>query len=120
MAVSEEQTGLEFKQGQRGQDDAAAHLGERECAVLEAWTREIADLRGDEGFTADDVRSALPVWVTAKLEVAPNAMGALFRRLAKARVIERAPDKAARVATHRGSRGRTQPVWRKVRTEDVP
>lgn len=105
----------ELKLRDRGQRDAETHLGEEEMRTLERWALELADLReaNGDGFTAGDLRASLPSWVRARVDQSPNAMGCLFQMLARRGAIEPHPERAPRVATHEGSRGRKQMVWRK-------
>lgn len=102
----------ELALAERGMDDAAAHAGDEHAEAIRRCTLAIAEDRGDDGFTADDVRSRVPMRTFLAIEQSPNVMGAVFRRLAKSRLIERAPDKAPRLCNHKGARGRMLTVWR--------
>lgn len=106
-----DQLSVEFRARDAGEDDALKHLGERECDVVRKWIREIGEAAGAAGFTSVSVYDALPSWVRLRVDLAPNSMGALFRRALKDGIIAPHPTEPSRISTKRGARGRRVGAW---------
>lgn len=109
--MSADQMTMDLRAADLGRSAAAAHIGQDACEIITRWTLAIADQAGTDGFTADDVRMTLPFWIARKLEAAPNALGSIFKGLARARSIRPSRTHEPRVARHKGARGRKQQVW---------
>lgn len=98
---------LGAKKRDAGHADALSHYV---CEAVQLTIVEVSERLPE--FTADDVRDALPASTRASLASSPNALGALFRRMAVCNAI-RDTGKMVRTRSDEG-RKRKIVVWRRA------